>query len=67
MKIILIVVKQPHIVQTAMSSENTPILSGAIPAFELFVASWKAMVADADLAAENVANFIQPGLDIANK
>lgn len=67
MILILITVQQPHIVQTAMSSENTPILSGAIPAFELFMAAWKAMVADPDLEPENVEKFIQPGLDLANK
>jgi hypothetical protein len=50
-----------------MSAEDTPILSGAIPAFELFMSSWKSMVADSDLVAENAAQFIQPGLAIANK
>ncbi|KAF7372646.1 hypothetical protein MVEN_00127700 [Mycena venus] len=62
-----LILQQPHIVQTVMSSENTPILSGAIPAFELFMASWRAMVADPDLEAKEVKKFIQPGLDIANK
>jgi hypothetical protein len=50
-----------------MSAENTPILSGAIPAFELFKSSWETMVADRELRAENVAHFIKPGLDIAAK
>jgi hypothetical protein len=50
-----------------MSTENTPILAGTIPAFELFVSSWESMVADPDLQAENVAQFIQPGLAIATK
>ncbi|KAJ6506542.1 hypothetical protein C8R45DRAFT_785975, partial [Mycena sanguinolenta] len=38
-----LILQQPHTVQTSMSSENTPILAGAIPAFELFISSWKAM------------------------
>jgi hypothetical protein len=50
-----------------MSAEDTPILSGAIPAFELFMSSWQSMVNDADLEAENVARFIRPGLAIATK
>lgn len=50
-----------------MSAEDTPTLSGAIPAFELFMSSWQSMVKDADLEAENVAQFIRPGLDIATK
>ncbi|KAJ7478434.1 hypothetical protein FB451DRAFT_1131681 [Mycena latifolia] len=50
-----------------MSSENTPILASAIPAFELFIASWKAMLNDADLRSENIGNFIRPGLAIAEK
>jgi hypothetical protein len=47
-----------------MSAENTPILAGSIPAFELFISSWKSMLADTDLQNENIAKFIQPGLDI---
>jgi hypothetical protein len=31
----------PHRVQQAMLSESTPTLSGAIPAFELFMTSWE--------------------------
>jgi hypothetical protein len=50
-----------------MSSENTPILAGSIPAFELFIASWKSMLADRNLQAENIDKFIQPGLTIADK
>jgi hypothetical protein len=48
-----------------MSAENTPILAGSIPAFELFISSWKSMLADTDLQNENISKFIQPGLDIA--
>ena len=31
----------PHKVQQAMSGETTPILAGAIPAFELFMTQWE--------------------------
>ena len=31
----------PHIAQQTMSKEKTPILSGAIPAFEMFMTSWE--------------------------
>jgi hypothetical protein len=49
-----------------MSAENTPILAGSIPAFELFMAAWNAMLTDADLQAENLSKFIDPGLAVAN-
>ncbi|KAJ6545617.1 hypothetical protein B0H19DRAFT_955687, partial [Mycena capillaripes] len=55
----------PHTVQTIMSSENTPILAGTIPAFELFMSAWETMKADEDLAEENVASIITPGLNVA--
>ena len=50
-----------------MSSENTPILAGTIPVFELFMSSWEVMLDDPVLEDENVARIIQPGLDIAKK
>jgi len=50
-----------------MSAEDTPILSGAIPAFELFMSLWQSMVNNVDLEAENVKQFIRPGLAIATK
>ena len=50
-----------------MSAENTPVLASALPAFELFVDSWKTMVKDVDLIKENVVQFIKPGLTIAKK
>ncbi|KAJ7463111.1 hypothetical protein B0H11DRAFT_2241093 [Mycena galericulata] len=59
--------RQPHVIQQVMSAENTPVLAGALPAFELFVDSWKTMVKDADLIKENVVQFIKPGLTIAKK
>ncbi|KAJ6482790.1 ribonuclease H-like domain-containing protein [Mycena sanguinolenta] len=58
---------QPHVVQQVMSAENIPVLAGALPAFELFVDSWKTMVKDVDLIKENVVQFIKPGLAIAKK
>ncbi|KAJ6537028.1 hypothetical protein B0H19DRAFT_1079405 [Mycena capillaripes] len=51
----------------AICQENTPVLAGALPAFELFVDSWKTMVKDTDLIKENVVQFIKPGLTIAKK
>jgi hypothetical protein len=31
----------PHMVQQVMSGEATPILAGAIPAFEMFMTQWE--------------------------
>jgi hypothetical protein len=31
----------PHAVQQTMSREQTPVLSGAIPAFEMFMTQWE--------------------------
>ena len=33
--------KCPHVVQQVMSSESTPVLSGAIPVFEMFMTQWE--------------------------
>jgi hypothetical protein len=33
--------KCPYHVQQVMSSDSTPILSGAIPAFEMFMTAWE--------------------------
>jgi hypothetical protein len=46
-----------------MSDESTPILSGAIPAFEMFMTTWE------KLSQENchLEEFIQKGLDWAYK
>ncbi|HEX3640560.1 MAG TPA: hypothetical protein VHV10_04665 [Ktedonobacteraceae bacterium] len=40
-KSILTSTKCPHAVQQVMSSESTPVLSGAIPAHELFMSRWE--------------------------
>jgi len=35
------IVQAPHAVQQTMSREQTPVLSGAIPAFEMFMTQWE--------------------------
>ncbi|KAJ7622680.1 ribonuclease H-like domain-containing protein [Mycena rosella] len=65
LEILELILQQPHTIQTIMSSENTPILAGTVPAFELFISAWEAMKADPDPAQENVASIISPGLTIA--
>ncbi|KAJ7195321.1 hypothetical protein GGX14DRAFT_366857 [Mycena pura] len=62
-----LILEQPHVVQSVMAAENTPMLAAAIPAFELFVNSWEAMKADNELELQNVTQFIEPGLAIAEK
>ncbi|EDR00032.1 uncharacterized protein LACBIDRAFT_334520 [Laccaria bicolor S238N-H82] len=41
-----IVLGVPHQVQTLMSKERTPVLSGAIPAFEMFMMAWEQLGRD---------------------
>jgi hypothetical protein len=56
-------VQVPHKVQQTMSREETPVLSGSLPAFEMFLTSWEIM-------AEKHARlkpFIDIGLLWANK
>ncbi|KAH9034158.1 hypothetical protein EDB84DRAFT_1269970, partial [Lactarius hengduanensis] len=58
-----IILEMPHKVQQVMSDESTPILSGAIPSFEIFMSSWEQL-------AENhphLQPILQPGLDWACK
>ncbi|KAF8142369.1 hypothetical protein K438DRAFT_1517389, partial [Mycena galopus ATCC 62051] len=43
LEVLELILQQPHTVQTIMSSENTPVLAAAIPAFELFMKSWNSM------------------------
>jgi hypothetical protein len=50
-----------------MAVENTPMLAATIPAFELFLSSWKAMQEDPDLANANIVALIKPGLELAKK
>lgn len=44
-----------------MSGERTPILCGAIPAFEMFMTTWEDMVEK----HRNLKQLIQPGLNVA--
>ena len=48
-------------VQQIMSGETMPILSGAIPAFEMFMTKWEKL---GDVHP-HLKPFIQPGLDWA--
>lgn len=50
-------------VQQIMSGESMPILSGAIPAFEMFMTKWEKLGAE----HPHLKPFIQPGLDWAYK
>ncbi|KAH9013041.1 hypothetical protein EDB84DRAFT_1253278, partial [Lactarius hengduanensis] len=38
-----LILSMPHQVQQIMSGENTPILSGAVPAFEMFMSAWESI------------------------
>jgi hypothetical protein len=46
-----------------MSSESTPILSGAIPAFEMFMTKWELVMEKND----KLKKYIKPGLECAYK
>jgi hypothetical protein len=48
-------------VQQIMSGDRMPILSGAIPAFEMFMTKWEKLAKD----FPHLQPFIQPGLDWA--
>lgn len=51
----------PHAAQQCMSGESTPLLSGAVPAFETFMAHWEELSA----AVPRCSSFIRVGLDYA--
>ncbi len=51
----------PHKVQQIMSGKKTLILSGAIPAFELFMSRWEKASKD----HPHLKDIIKPGLDWA--
>ena len=53
----------PHNVQQIMSSESQPILSRAVPAFELFMSAWEKLGDD----NKRIDPFIQVGLYWANR
>jgi hypothetical protein len=46
-----------------MSGESTPILSGVIPSFEIFMSSWEKLARD----HPRLKGIIQIGLDWASK
>jgi hypothetical protein len=46
-----------------MSGESSPLLSGAIPAFELFMNHWEKLKKE----KPHLAQFIDKGLDLAYK
>jgi len=47
----------------AMAKEATPVLSGAIPALELFMTKWERLINKCD----NLRPFINAGLDKARE
>jgi hypothetical protein len=49
----------PHVVQQVMSGESTPILSGAIPAFEMFMTRWEKIIQQ----HPRLEWLVRPGLD----
>ena len=51
----------PHGVQQVMSSESNPILTSAIPCFEMFMTTWEKLAA----LHPNLAPWIKTGLDWA--
>jgi hypothetical protein len=51
----------PHRVQQVMSNESTPILSHAIPVFELFMTHWEQMMQQ----QPHLEKYIKPGLECA--
>jgi hypothetical protein len=53
----------PHQVQQTMSGEGMPILSGAIPAFEMFMTKWEKL----GNGSKDLKPYIKPGLDWAYK
>jgi len=54
-------IQVPHTVQQMMSGEKTPILSGTIPAFEMFMTKWEKLSDE----HPHLQPFIQKGLDWA--
>ncbi|KAF8547065.1 hypothetical protein OG21DRAFT_1425571, partial [Imleria badia] len=53
----------PHIAQQCMSSENSPVLGGAIPALEILMINWKKLAEN----APHCAPFVAVGLEWAWK
>src|SRR5262245_53864901 len=59
----LIIIQIPHHVQHVMSSESTLILSGAIPALELFMTKWEKIIEK----NTSLKEYVKPGLECAYK
>ena len=53
----------PHSVQQIMSSELQPVLSRAMPAFELFMTAWEKLGCN----NKHIDPFVQVGLYWANR
>ncbi|OJA15569.1 hypothetical protein AZE42_12604, partial [Rhizopogon vesiculosus] len=53
----------PHMVQQMMSAESTPVLSGVIPSFKMFMSHWEKLSQEHPL----LTNIIAIGLDWAYK
>jgi hypothetical protein len=53
----------PHEVQQVLSGENTPLLAGVVPIFEIFITGWETLVKK----RPHLARFIKPGLESAFK
>src|SRR6266576_3816504 len=68
MKRILILTLQsyqqvPHVVQQVMSNESTLILSGAVPAFEMFMTKWEKIIWE----HPHLGQLVRPELNWAYK
>ena len=59
----LITTQIPNLLQQIMSSETNPVLSGTIPAFEMFMTAWETY---ADKNAFS-AGWIRAGMALARK
>jgi hypothetical protein len=53
----------PHMVQQIMSSESMPVLSGAVPSFEIFMTRWEKL----RTAYPRLKLWIDVGLEWATK
>lgn len=49
--------------QTLLSGEQTPLLAGVIPVFEIFLTRWEKIAEK----KKHLAPYIQPGLDRAKE
>ncbi len=57
----------PHEVQQIMSSERTPVLLGAIPAFEMFMTKWEKIAESDSEQLRHVKPLVEPGLEWATR